>query len=213
MAKVKVKPFEVGSELSRLGLSESIITQALLEGEAERDSCTLNDPATAPGYLGWKGTVRSLRDQLIPRGWERNNDGGYPTVVNHDKTVAIAVSTGDEGIGNPEIFPNTKNPKGSSTRRVVNENQGTLFDFLPEGNPDKKPNTMTWILLKRRDGDTLFAELSLPISITDDGSITGWDTRIIFAPVRFDSEPTLQFNDDSGSAGFDIDIPIIRKVG
>lgn len=64
---------------------------------------------------------------------------------------------------------------------------------------------MTWILLKKRSKDFVLAELSLPTSITDDGQVTGWRTRIILDPISVDPNVTIQTDSES------IDVPVRRR--
>jgi hypothetical protein len=66
VATVKKNTIEVTDALSGLGLSYDILSEAVLEGESARNSCTANDPPCAPGFVAWSNTVRALRDILIP---------------------------------------------------------------------------------------------------------------------------------------------------
>ena len=206
-AAVKVSDIEVTDTLAQLGLTREILSEAVLRGEIARDSCTANDAPGAPGYYAWNGTVRALRDILMPQGWARNDDICYSRVVSPDKSIAIAVCTGDDGTGNKDATPRTKYAKGTATQVAVSINQGSLFgDPIPS--EEEAPETwITWMLLKKRTDDTVFAELSLPSSMTKDGQVESWQTRVILAPMLID--PNIEVEDDSAETP--IDVPVRRR--
>lgn len=63
---VVFEPAAVAGALARLGLRREVLVEAVLAGEAARDSCTANDPLIAPGFMSWARTTRGLREQLVP---------------------------------------------------------------------------------------------------------------------------------------------------
>jgi hypothetical protein len=204
---VKTSPRDITDALAELGLTVEILSDAILRGENARDSCTANDPPSAPGFYSWAGTVRALRDILIPLGWMRNDDVNYSRVVNAELNVAIAVVTGDEGTGNKDMSPKTKYPKGPATQAAVSCNQGNLFGNGDAPEPEAEPddNRITWMLLRKRTGDTVYAELSLP-SLMSDGQVERWEGRIILEPMTFD--PLIDVEDDSSEPPIDI---VVRR--
>lgn len=211
MAKVKVKPNEVLDELQALGpgLTVEILEQVIKSGEIARDSCTKNDPPSTAGFTAWSTSVRTLRDLLVPQGWERNDEQNFSTVISPNKDIAIAVATGNEATGDETKIPNTKYARGAATQAAIHENR-VKFSLFPLPPEDKvKETRTTWILLKRRahNGDTVYAELSLPHTMTKEGFVESWNTRIILEPILID--PTIVLEDDSTE---EIDIPVIRKA-
>lgn len=205
MTVKKIKHFEIADSLRELGLTTEILEYAIKTGEYARDSCTKNDPTCAPGFVAWSKTVRALRDALIPKGWEKCDDYNFPTVVSPNKKIAISVSTGNEATGDKTAEPKTKYAKGEAAKSAVKINQDVLF---PEMRADKATaHRVTWILLKRRTGDTVVAELSLPALMTKDGQIIKWETRIILNPILID--PDFDVQDDSSSD--EIDVPVLRR--
>lgn len=210
MAELKKKIYEVTDALKEIGLGREILYRAINEGEIARNSCTPNDPVCFPGFYAWAKTVSSLRDQLaVKGGWTCNNDQNYPTVVSADKRFAIAVASGDKGTGKAELNPSTKHPKGIKTQTVVKQNQLSLnFSGLGHKSGElERKKTVTWILLIRRADDEVFSELSLPDSMTDDGTIVGWKTRILLDPVKLDTSVPTQ--DDSTDDA--IVVPVVRR--
>lgn len=201
---VKTSPRDVTDALSVLGLTNEILLEAILRGENSRDNCTLNDPPSAPGFYSWAGTVRALRDILVPLGWRKNDDVNYSRVVNSELNLAIAVVTGDEGTGNKYLNPKTKYPKGPATQAAVNCNQGKLFGTTetPEPEAEGENGWTTWMLLRKRVAEVVYAELSLPSLMSKDGQVERWETRIILEPMTFD--PLIDVGDDSGEPPIDV---------
>lgn len=198
---VKTSTIEITDALAQMGLVVEDVTEAILRGELARDSCTANDAPGAPGFYAWAGTVRALRDILMPRGWDRNDDICYSRVISPDKSIAIAVVTGDDGTGNRNVSPKTKYAKGAATQAAVSCNQRTFWDAaLVED--ETAATWATWMLLKKRKGDSAFAELSLPSSMTKDGQVESWHTRIILNPILVD--PNINIDDDSSEPPIDV---------
>jgi hypothetical protein len=204
MMKPKVQPLEVHNALQSLGLDENILTTAILQGEYARNSCTKNDPRCVPGVFAWAKCSRSLRDQLIPKGWERNDDQNRATIISPDRKTAISVEIGDDATGNPDLLPNTKYQKGDATVRAVNANQPALFDmYLTEDEIFLGDEMRTWLLLRRPTDSAIYAELSLPAPMID-GRIEQWLNRIILSPIPFDYD--FSFNEDSTDEPIEINI-------
>ena len=118
---IKDGQIEVTNALTELGLTNEILREAILTGEAARDNCTANDPPSAPGFAAWARTVRALREILLPNNWSKNDDNNLSTVVSPDGSFAIAVVTGDEGSGQAGAKPQTKYPKGPATIAVIDK--------------------------------------------------------------------------------------------
>jgi hypothetical protein len=187
-----IQPVDLEAKLGEMGLSAPIIQQAVIAGQLRRNSCTRNDPPSIPGMEAWRWTVRTLRELLIPLGWERSDAGNFSLVVNYKMGIAIAVNTGDDGTGDPLCIPRTKHPKGSKTAAAILKNAEQLsFKFPGEEETDNIANAklLTWVLLVAREHDRVLYELCLPISMKD-GKPVGWKERIIFPPL--DLAPRVQ---------------------
>jgi hypothetical protein len=187
--------------------------EAVQAGFTAWASCTPNHPPGAPGYFGWAETVRTLRDRLTTKGWRRLNELNLPLVVNHERNLAIAVSTGDKTTGCKEGSPCTSSIKGPMTASVLRGNQLELF-------PDREPGVVvemdrqrrlfspaemtngsvkedfkiskwtTWMLLVYRDAQEIRCELSLPVGMDEEGYVDEWKERIILTATPFDGEPS-----------------------
>jgi hypothetical protein len=69
----------------------------------------------------------------------------------------------------------------------------------------------TWILLIHRDGNVVFAELSLASKFSS-GQVDEWKHRIILEPL--DAEPLFDVADDSGDepGEAEVDVPVRRRT-
>jgi hypothetical protein len=199
---VKTSPIEIVDALAELGLTTEILIEAIRRGEIARDSCTANDAPSAPGFYAWAGTVRALRDILMPQRWTRNDNICYSRVISPDRSIAIAVVTGDDGTGNKAVSPKTKYPKGIATQAAVSSNQWCLFGESLSVEDEVLETWITWMLLKKRTGDSVFAELSLPSRMTKEGQVESWQTRIILNPILID--PNIEVDDNSSEPPIDV---------
>jgi hypothetical protein len=195
---VHSKPEESKGRLAQLGLDALIFTQAIQRGQVTAAGYTPNHPAICRGISHWGEIVAALREQALPRGWDRVDVENLPLTVNATRTIAISVSTGDEKTGMADATPSTRSTKGPRTADavVVNALQLKLFGNVPlEPEELKESNgVMTWILLVHRDvmaQETRF-ELSRPVKMDSDGHVDVWAERIIF--------PALPFGIDGGLA-------------
>jgi hypothetical protein len=199
---------EVAGRLHDLGVSQSVLQEALQTGLRHAFACTRHDPPSLPGILAWGKTVRHLRDRLVPAGWEISNASNYATVIHPGGGFAIAVAAGNVHTGVGDANPSTRAEKGPATRSAVQENQLTFFDvresFPP---PRREPGKQTWLLLHYADEEAgeIRAELSLPADMTDDGYVADWRERIILEPVPFGQATLPREGGDSGEIDIEIE--------
>jgi hypothetical protein len=112
-------PIDVPNRLKQLGLKESLLRLGVEQGQAEWANCTLNDPPIFRGLVPWARTLRSVRESMIPEGWERLEDGGQSFAVNKAGTLAITAATGDRYTGVKGETPCTKSSKGPKTQLAI----------------------------------------------------------------------------------------------
>lgn len=197
-------PQQVHTALSSLGLERDHLQRAIAEGELQRRLASPFDVPTAGGFNAHTRTVRSLRETYVPRGWKQN-DIGLSTIDSPDGRVAVAVVSGDARTGDQDALTvGTKRARGPATVEAVLENgQGRLFDLEP---------TVTWFLLVHSRSAGVWAELSLPHRIDEDGRITSWRERIILGRIE-PTEPTGDLvRPDDPPAPQPIDVPVIRRA-
>jgi hypothetical protein len=207
--------WEIEARLKAMGLSSVILQEAVETGELFRSGCTSNDPKSLPGFLAWGRTTRALREKLIPKGWERIEILNLPMVVNKEKNMAIAVSSGDDATGNAVLVAKTKYAKGRATEGIIIKNlrqlslafheDEKLLPIQPASN-----QFVTWFLLVSRQNDEVFFELSLPNKIEKGQPVGDWAERIIF--------PSFQLQGVMGATSYqeqfeeEINVEISRKV-
>jgi hypothetical protein len=207
---VRSEPDDVEAALARLGLTEAPLKSAVFVGYGERAACTANDAPNAPGFLQWNKTLRTAREQLSLQGWQACNDDRYSTVVSPCGRIAIAVASGCANTGLPNGRPTNRSKKGPSTASAVSNNAQLSLPFEPPVPREvvEDPERATWLLLFHNDKHELRAELSLPVSMDDDGYIDHWRERIILAAQPLDPAPEVPVPDFTP----DIDIDIRRRA-
>lgn len=205
---------DVDSALRALGdgrLDRAVLAGALLFGEAERRTCTDNDPGILTGMIGWGRPIRYLREEMRQRGWRREEPNSLPLLVSPDRTVGITVASGDDQTGNPTaLFSATKWSKGMMMREWVEPSrQMSLLD--PDGEDIKKYDVPAelWLLLVQRTSAEIIYELSRPTSVAPGGQLRCGGTRIFFPALPIDQ--TVPFNDEvDEDEGFSPDVPVER---
>jgi hypothetical protein len=186
--KLYMGPIQTPSRLTELGLEEESLLQAVQHGQSAWASCTPNHPPLYRGISAWAETIGALREVLMPRAWNRSDNGNLPLTVNELRTIAIIVSTGDEATGKRDGIPSTKSSKGPRTADAVTINaaQASLFEIRlqPEDLEDNS-GMMTWILLFHRDTEAqqIRSEFSRPIEMSSEGYVDRWAERIILSPM------------------------------
>lgn len=199
---------DADQQLAELGLDATVLIQAVTEGQLAYDTCTENDPRIFPGQLAWARTVRTLREELAPLGWTREEPSNQPLVLNPDGDLAIAVFSGDQATGQLAGNPQPRNPKGAVTLSAVEENERQLSLFqLPAPEPGKDPDRLTWVLLVSRNRDEVRAELSLPGAVGEGGTVLSWAERIILPAIPLDGEPELVRPEEEPP----VDVEVVRK--
>ena len=184
----------VRAALRELGLTLEILNRALEEGLAGAALCTANHPPNFRGTTMWAETVRSLREQLIPEGWRRDDADNLPTVVRRDGALGIAVARGNSDTGKADGRPTTQYARGPTTSQAVERNTYLPFDPLPRD--PEPPRAKMWLLLHNRADTELRSELSFPVAIDESGYVAAWGTRLILAPIDLDPA-TLRLDEDS----------------
>lgn len=181
---------------------------------------TDNHPNNFKGTIMWHDGVKSLRDQLIPKGWIRIPEvhaGGKSLTVNSDRSIAIDVSAGNQFVGT-NAEPSTKNTKGSSTEFLISANQGELFEINEDSCIDmtETDGVQTWMFLYFFDlkKQELRTELSLPDKMVNH-VVKGWRERIILEPISLVNQavPEEHKKETVFTSGFDVEISLKDETG
>ncbi|MDR1063043.1 MAG: hypothetical protein LBL48_03800 [Azoarcus sp.] len=212
LQKIHSEAIDVHTRLKELGLSIAALQEAVQQGYLSRAKLTQHHPRIFLGYSMWAETVAALHDNLRPNDWSKVDDNNYELTVNPDKTLAIAVTTGDESTGIAARHPSNKCPKGAHTIEVIETNQ--QLDFFPDLFPPQEKNLLftTWVLLIHVAEEEIRAELSLPSEIVA-GKIKAWKERIILPPLPREDYAVLITPPDILPPDVpEIDVPITRKA-
>lgn len=215
----RANSIEVDNRLEQLGWSREELMEIVDAMVSARNSCTDNDPISAPGWMSWKEGSRRLREIGLPKGLAKSDADQIPWVVDNKRGLRIAVSNTDEGTGqkHPQM-PQNCSQKGPATSRVVGANQLNFFDQLDAGRSKvvplslagRQPGVMaSWYLCVFGGGDEPRAELSLPVA-AEGGYFTDFVERIVLLGPDDGSTPIRRRDDDEGG-GEEFDIPVSRK--
>jgi hypothetical protein len=209
-----VKATEAPSRLRELGLTIQMLQRSIEVGDNKRRLVSLPVyPATYPGVTMWAETLAELRRQLlkIRDGWEIGTTSNYATVYSTRRTLAIAVVAGDSAVGRDNIRdPRLTRKKGIKTTQRIERNarqfyiQGELFTIaevvrtLP---PDEA--CKTWFLMIHPTQSEVRIELSCPLSIDEEGIVSGWQERILLpsVPIAGAIAPISPDDDDDDDGG------------
>lgn len=199
---------DVNVRLAELGLEHPVLIEALNLANLYRVRTTDHHPKLYRYQIMYGETVAALRDLLVPKGWNKLDDGNYELTINAHRSVAIAVASGDEATGVATRTPSNKSPKGRHTIDAIEINrQVDMFaDLLPPMTVQES-KVETWVLLHHITSTKIQAELSRPNEIDVDGKIIAWSERILLGTIQLDGEAITIEQPQSP----DIDITISRK--
>jgi hypothetical protein len=218
-SKIFIQPYEVDSQLSAIGLTTEILTEAVKRGYANKANATENDPPNAAGSMAWFATVRSLREFLISLGcWERRIIHNSSLTSNTENFISIVVYSGDKNVGvYQKITPKTKNKLGKQAESYIRKNIDN-FDMVKnfgdfKGQSTETAQCQTWVLMYYHDIEKaeIRSELSLPISMDTYGRINDWEIRIILDSIPLDNTPITPNKSTDINNLPDIDIQVERK--
>lgn len=214
----RANPIEVTSRLDELGWRKDQLLEVVVAMVAARNSCTANDPSSAPGWMSWKEGVRRLREIGCPMGLDKDETDQVPSVIDRERGLKFTVSNTDDCTGR-EIegrVPQNRSKKGPATDRAVNNNQGSFLAALdatmkvvPLSMAKRQPGSLvSWYVCTYAEGDEVRAELSCPVSC-EAGYITDYIERImLIGPDGLDG-PLVRH--DTPDEGPEFDVPVIRK--
>lgn len=198
--------------LMELGVSLEALQRAIAAGHVARITCTENDPPFIPGTEAWRYTVVTLREELCPLGWRKDDPGNYSLVINDARKINIVVATGDSFTRKRHAVPRTKSLKGLYTEAATIRNcvDGDLF---PETLTEDLRRVVglleypTWIFLIYIQDEEYRAELSLPVSMDGD-HISDWAERIFIPDMPMIDGGLVMPSDQPP----EIDVPVRRKA-
>lgn len=121
---IRSEEWDIHYRLSDFDLSPDLLIEVVRAVVAHYGSCTDNDPPTARGWESWRWGVRRPRELLRPQGWDKDDAGGFSTVVNHKRRFRMAFVRTDDATGVlGEHNPQNRSPKGPLSERATTANQ------------------------------------------------------------------------------------------
>ncbi|KAB1141592.1 hypothetical protein F6X68_21545 [Micromonospora sp. AMSO12t] len=210
------KVWRVGSEaddrLASLGLAAEDFAVSIEAAVSDARTCTGLDAPSARSFIFWTRLNRYFREAVKPREWGATNADQILRALSPNRDFAITAVSGRGGIADPNGKVRTKNPKGSAFAELIKVNNRLLGryvqgDLLPglrlvREEPSREPGVQDiplWILLYRRVGEELCAELSLPTDIKCK-SVEDWEERVMLAstpyPGDVDSLDIFRYDED-----------------
>ena len=89
----------------------------------------------------------------------------------------------------------------SACSRIVGQHAGAIQQVLPivdfESSVIARPQTF-WLVVYHRDEDGIRLEVSLPAGVNEDGTIVGWDNRIVLDDVTANDQSMEVRNEERG---------------
>ncbi len=155
--------------------------------------------------------VIGLRELLLGRGWESDDDQGVARVIHRERGISVVVVTGNPATGQPTARggrgPSNKWPRGPLTREAIEDN-GELALFEMAGSAADATTTpllQTWFLLMHADKTEVRVELSRPDHFTD-RFVDHWGKRIILPALPTGAPGDDLDTDDDGDIP---DVPVL----
>lgn len=190
--------WEVGDHLQGLSpdLTRELFAEIMEVGLRARHEATPSHAVTAAGTYQWHAIVPELRQRLQYLGWSIKNPKNCPIIISPDRSVAIAVMTGDEDTGNPDpnLIPSNRSKKGSFLEEQVRNNAfNKQFSLFKEDRGSGRHATELWVLLYHHDPirKEVRYELSLP-SDFQKKNIVAWSERIVLGKITEVPETMLE---------------------
>lgn len=210
-----IYPDEAAEYLERMGLRVAQIDEAIATGENASGNTSRYAPVIAAGINRWTNTVAMLRQRLTEEGdWTYTDPHNRPIAVDPTGKYQISVVGGNNATGNsdPLVVPQAARRKGRATADSVDRNQQVLFalgDLSKIDQPlssSERPPSGAWVMLYHRAEGEIRRELSHPSGFDRQlGQFTGWDVRVILAPLQDETvlEPNIT---DIGGGDVDFNI-------
>lgn len=182
--------------------------QALAAGHARAALATPNSAQSQFGSDLYFGVIEEWRNQLAPFRYEPRRYRGLELARRLDNRLQVTTCMASDGAGQVSGSPRPKNPKGSSSKKAIHDNQGTLGMLDPDSSWD--PVETWWLLYQVHGLDqtrSITAEVSLPNAMSSARDFD-WHTRLIL--------PTLELNDGEAPAvpepAPEVEVPIVRRA-
>lgn len=183
---------EAPARLRLLGLTVEMLQRSIEVGDSKRRLVSQPVyPSTYPGVAMWAETLAAFRRQCLKLqdDWGIGATDNYATVYSTKRSIAIAVVAGDAAVGKETLRdPRLTRKKGKKTTQRVQRNAQQIYiqgELFPASEPDLPPDEAcrTWFLIIHPTKKEVRVELSCPLSMSEDGIVSGWQERILLPSV------------------------------
>lgn len=196
---------EVVPRLQTLCVTKAALLDVVRAAVGARRNATPLHPLSAGGLLAWIDGTTHLRRVFVPEGWEICRRDNIESIFNPKIGIKIVYQNSDRA-GDLLFDPVATSKKGAGAARAVEQGQ---YDLFPEAREKevKETNATTWYLFVMANGDDVRAELSCPITITED-HFDGFHERIVL--VQKGEWDGLDLSEDKDPP-IDFEVPVSRK--
>ncbi|MBB2802912.1 hypothetical protein [Xanthomonas arboricola] len=185
-------PVEVSNRLEQLGWTETELLEIVHAMVAGRNSCTANDPVSAPGWMAWKDGTRRTRELGAMKGWRRIDIDQVPWILDVELGRKFTVVNSNDAAGIRGRDPQNRSKKGTGTERTVFANADQLNLKFPDMPADDQDDVLadrafgyvSWYLFVYSEDDIVRAELSCPVGISN-GFFSKFSERIFLRTANF----------------------------
>jgi hypothetical protein len=211
---LRTEASEVERRLRPYGLSHGAMEHLAIVWGTEMRSGNKHLPRVAPAFNAWARGTETLRNHAADAGFVADYAGGVELCVNKAAGLALVLCAGSAGTGDPlSRHPHTKHPRGARSREVLLAQ--TAFPYLPDARPDDGLRYETWIALLALRGGVVYAELSLPATVSERGHVGTWRERNFLPPVDLNApmfRREQRSADPSSEASDEIDVPVKPRI-
>jgi hypothetical protein len=152
-------------------------TEIVKAAVAARARCTDDFPKSAPGFYAWEAATTRSRQMFCREGWEKGEENGIETIVNHDLKKKVAILNTDLGTCDKSRSPRNRTLKGPAQDRVIDLNSQYELFKIHEVTSFKEPPYSLWYLCIFDDGKKVRSEISRPSEYSS-GYIVKFSERI-----------------------------------
>ena len=212
--KLVIEPSDVIERLRDFGTTREDIAQVALAAMAARNDSVAFDPKTAPGQLAYIYGVRSLRERLVPSGYDPVSRGNIESAWDRERGRKVMLQTVDV----PWMLgqdPEARHEIGQGKTRVIERSTGFLFREMEEAAAREREamsdydRAEAWYVCVAYQQDSVTCELSRPSGV-EDGKFTGFEERIFILGRGVGPDTLLKL--DGGQPPTDIK-PIVSRRG
>ncbi len=179
-----------------------------------RNDATAFDPANAGGLFAYIYGTRSVRDLLVPKGYDVCRQDNVEATYSAHRGLKVIYQTGDSA-ADALHSPRAISAKGPASSRIIEASQPSLF---PEWEEEQRrelnaqlaqEKAETWYFIVSMEGGDVRAELSRPYPLAD-GQFSGFSERI-FILKPGDWSDLMSVDVGGGDVLQDFEINVTRK--